>query len=240
MTFMPNFEQPASSTSDESHANHEAELLKQKSRYGLSRLFVSRLFVRQDLADVKSIYKARLDAELEIIEQLGFCGYFLIVADYVQWAKDSGIAVGPGRGSGPCSLVGFALGITNIDPIKYGLPFERFINPILGMVPDFDLDFCAERRTVRPDCFEELCAVIALCYPSLEGITPQYVERSNKLHKNPIRRRQSGAVHSGMSNVESTGLFEYLCLAGRNTFNKSHAVAFAMIAYQTAWLKANT
>jgi len=92
------------------------------------------------------IYKKRLNYELEIINKMGFAGYFLIVADFVKWAKDQGIAVGPGRGSGAGSVVAWALTITDLDPIKYGLLFERFLNPERISMPDFDIDFCQNRR----------------------------------------------------------------------------------------------
>ncbi|MDR1025661.1 MAG: DNA polymerase III subunit alpha, partial [Treponema sp.] len=84
--------------------------------------------------------------ELDVIISMNFTGYFLIVADFINWAKDRGIAVGPGRGSGAGSIVAYALRITDIDPLKYGLLFERFLNPQRISMPDFDLDFCNERR----------------------------------------------------------------------------------------------
>jgi DNA polymerase-3 subunit alpha len=91
-------------------------------------------------------YEARLDFELKIIEGMGFPGYFLIVADFIKWAKDEGIPVGPGRGSGAGSLVAYALLITDLDPLRYQLLFERFLNPERVSMPDFDIDFCMDRR----------------------------------------------------------------------------------------------
>ena len=91
-------------------------------------------------------YQARLDFELDIIEKMGFPGYFLIVADFIKWAKDHGIPVGPGRGSGAGSLVAYALTITDLDPLRYALLFERFLNPERVSMPDFDIDFCMDRR----------------------------------------------------------------------------------------------
>lgn len=88
----------------------------------------------------------RLDHELGIIEKMDFPAYFLIVADYINWAKDHGIAVGPGRGSGAGSLVAYCCRITDVDPMRYGLLFERFLNPDRVSMPDFDIDFCQERR----------------------------------------------------------------------------------------------
>ncbi|GAB4266274.1 MAG: DNA polymerase III subunit alpha [Pararhodobacter sp.] len=96
-------------------------------------------------------YQKRLDFELDIIEKMGFPGYFLIVADFIKWSKDQGIPVGPGRGSGAGSLVAYALTITDLDPLRYSLLFERFLNPERVSMPDFDIDFCMERReeTIR-------------------------------------------------------------------------------------------
>ena len=91
-------------------------------------------------------YEDRLDFELGIINQMGFPGYFLIVADFIQWAKRRDIPVGPGRGSGAGSLVAWALSITDLDPLRWGLLFERFLNPERVSMPDFDIDFCQERR----------------------------------------------------------------------------------------------
>jgi DNA polymerase III subunit alpha len=89
---------------------------------------------------------ARLEFELGIIEQMGFPGYFLIVADFIKWAKAQDIPVGPGRGSGAGSLVAYALTITDLDPLRYSLLFERFLNPERVSMPDFDIDFCMDRR----------------------------------------------------------------------------------------------
>lgn len=91
-------------------------------------------------------YAARLDRELSVIEGMGFPGYFLIVADFCRWARENGVPVGPGRGSGAGSLVAWALGITDLDPIRYDLLFERFLNPERVSMPDFDIDFCMEGR----------------------------------------------------------------------------------------------
>jgi DNA polymerase-3 subunit alpha len=92
------------------------------------------------------IYSDRLETELTVINNMGFAGYFLIVADFIQWAKDQGIPVGPGRGSGAGSLVAYVLGITDLDPLQYDLLFERFLNPERVSMPDFDIDFCMDRR----------------------------------------------------------------------------------------------
>ena len=91
-------------------------------------------------------YKSRLDKELKIINEMGFAGYFLIVYDFIKWSKENKIPVGPGRGSGAGSIVAWSLSITDLDPIKWGLLFERFLNPERISMPDFDIDFCQDRR----------------------------------------------------------------------------------------------
>jgi DNA polymerase III subunit alpha len=91
-------------------------------------------------------YRERLAFEIETIVQMGFAGYFLIVADFINWAKQNGVPVGPGRGSGAGSLVAYALGITDLDPLRYDLLFERFLNPERVSMPDFDIDFCQDGR----------------------------------------------------------------------------------------------
>jgi DNA polymerase-3 subunit alpha len=105
------------------------------------------LFPDQDKRDLKmSLYRARLDFEITTIVQMGFAGYFLIVSDFINWAKQNEVPVGPGRGSGAGSLVAFSLGITNLDPLRYDLLFERFLNPERVSMPDFDIDFCQDGR----------------------------------------------------------------------------------------------
>jgi DNA polymerase-3 subunit alpha len=91
-------------------------------------------------------YRERLEFEINTILQMGFPGYFLIVADFINWAKNNGVPVGPGRGSGAGSLVAYSLGITDLDPLRYDLLFERFLNPERVSMPDFDIDFCQEGR----------------------------------------------------------------------------------------------
>jgi DNA polymerase-3 subunit alpha len=92
------------------------------------------------------VYRQRLDYELGIIEKMGFAGYFLVVADFIRWAKNNGCPVGPGRGSGAGSLVAYSIGITDLDPLPYNLLFERFLNPERVSLPDFDVDFCMDNR----------------------------------------------------------------------------------------------
>jgi DNA polymerase III subunit alpha len=94
----------------------------------------------------REAYRARLELELGVICSMGFAGYFLIVADFIRWARENGVPVGPGRGSGAGSLVAYALGITDLDPIEHDLLFERFLNPERVSMPDFDVDFCMEGR----------------------------------------------------------------------------------------------
>ncbi len=114
----------------------------------VSRQGLSRRLEKLRLADgcSREEYDARLDHEIQVIVQMGFPGYFLIVADFIAWAKKQGIPVGPGRGSGAGSVVAWALGITDIDPLRYELLFERFLNPERVSMPDFDIDFCMDRR----------------------------------------------------------------------------------------------
>ncbi|SLN53685.1 DNA polymerase III subunit alpha [Aquimixticola soesokkakensis] len=127
-------------------ADDEVEELRRQANEGLQ----ARLAVIPHAVSVED-YQARLDFELGIIEGMGFPGYFLIVADFIKWSKDNGIPVGPGRGSGAGSLVAYALTITDLDPLRYSLLFERFLNPERVSMPDFDIDFCMDRReeTIR-------------------------------------------------------------------------------------------
>ena len=119
----------------------EGDMLAQQARDGLK----ARL-EKIELSATKEAYYERLEFEIDIIRQMGFPGYFLIVSDFIKWAKQEGIPVGPGRGSGAGSVVAWALLITDLDPLKYGLLFERFLNPERVSMPDFDIDFCQERR----------------------------------------------------------------------------------------------
>ena len=122
---------------------NEAEELRRAARAGLEQRLK-----RHPLAPGHTVeeYHDRLTFELGVIEKMKYAGYFLIVADFIQWAKAQGIPVGPGRGSGAGSLVAYALTITDLDPIRFGLLFERFLNPERISMPDFDIDFCQNRR----------------------------------------------------------------------------------------------
>ena len=121
------------------------ERLKADARAGLERRL--REFANDAAKTPDEVaYRERLELELEIIIGMGFAGYFLIVADFIAWARRNGIPVGPGRGSGAGSLVAWVIGITDLDPLEYGLLFERFLNPERVSPPDFDIDFCMDRR----------------------------------------------------------------------------------------------
>ncbi len=132
-TCLPRFPVPDGETT-ESH-------LEAKARAGLEKRLADTPAVADD-----DVYGERLEHELAVIERMGYAGYFLIVADFIQWARDNGVPVGPGRGSGAGSLVAWVLGITDLDPIRYDLLFERFLNPERVSMPDFDIDFCMEGR----------------------------------------------------------------------------------------------
>ena len=121
----------------------EAAELKIRAEAGLERRVST-----QGLAPGRTIeeYRDRLAFEVKVIEGMKYPGYFLIVSDFIQWAKEQGIPVGPGRGSGAGSLVAYALTITDLDPLRFGLLFERFLNPERVSLPDFDIDFCQDRR----------------------------------------------------------------------------------------------
>nr|WP_255720547.1 DNA polymerase III subunit alpha [Acuticoccus kalidii] len=130
-------------TTEEAELAAEAARLEQMARDGLEARFATR-----GLAPgvEREAYEKRLKHELDIICSMKFPGYFLIVADFIQWSKAEGVAVGPGRGSGAGSLVAYALTITDLDPLRFDLLFERFLNPERVSMPDFDIDFCQERR----------------------------------------------------------------------------------------------
>jgi len=136
---LPNFPVPDGISVD--------KVLREQTRAGLDTRLSELAAIGRPCDDQKiAVYEARLDEELEVIISMGFSSYFLIVADFIQWAKDQNIPVGPGRGSGAGSLAAFALGITELDPLDYDLLFERFLNPERVSMPDFDVDFCMDRR----------------------------------------------------------------------------------------------
>jgi DNA polymerase-3 subunit alpha len=134
--FLPAFPVPEPGVS-------EPEWLRRRATEGLARRFETRgLAPGHD----EAAYRDRLALELDVIERMGFPGYFLIVADFIEYARRAGIPVGPGRGSGAGSLVAYAIGITDLDPLRFDLLFERFLNPERVSLPDFDIDFCMDRR----------------------------------------------------------------------------------------------
>ncbi|MDP6652814.1 MAG: DNA polymerase III subunit alpha, partial [Gammaproteobacteria bacterium] len=122
------------------------DYLSSVSSEGLGKRLQSLFGEQANDVEHTQVYLDRLEWELKTINQMGFAGYFLIVMEFVQWAKDNGIPVGPGRGSGAGSIVAYALGITDLDPLRYDLLFERFLNPERISMPDFDVDFCMEGR----------------------------------------------------------------------------------------------
>ncbi len=128
----------------------EADVLRTKTLEGLEQRLAKHVFA-DGMAEAEreaaaKPYRERVEYELGIITQMGFPGYFLIVADFIQWAKANGVPVGPGRGSGAGSAVAWALTITDLDPLRWGLLFERFLNPERVSMPDFDIDFCQDKR----------------------------------------------------------------------------------------------
>jgi DNA polymerase-3 subunit alpha len=135
-SMLPAYPVPAGSSTE--------EFLREESRRGLD----TRVAASPALAGSAAVaaYESRLDLELGVICAMGFAGYFLIVADFIRWARENGVPVGPGRGSGAGSLVAYALGITDLDPIEHDLLFERFLNPERVSMPDFDVDFCMDGR----------------------------------------------------------------------------------------------
>ena len=137
--FLPDFPVPAGMTL--------AELMAAEALKGLEERFLVYPAVGKGSdAENREAYYQRLNTELRVIADMGFPGYFMIVADFIQWAKNNLIPVGPGRGSGAGSLVAYALKITDLDPIEFDLLFERFLNPERVSMPDFDIDFCMDRR----------------------------------------------------------------------------------------------
>ena len=133
--YLPAFPVPAKETLESWIANQSREGLEQRLAEG----GLAEGYSRED-------YESRLELELDVIGKMGFAGYFLIVSDFIRWAKSRDIPVGPGRGSGAGSVVAWCLRITDLDPLRFGLLFERFLNPERVSMPDFDVDFCMERR----------------------------------------------------------------------------------------------
>ena len=145
--FLPNFP-----TGDMSIEDFLVDVSKKGLQERLEFLFPD----ETERAEKRKEYDERLEVELNVINQMGFPGYFLIVMEFIQWGKDNAIPVGPGRGSGAGSLVAYALKITDLDPLEFDLLFERFLNPERVSMPDFDVDFCMDRRDEVIDHVAEL------------------------------------------------------------------------------------
>ena len=141
--YLPQFPIPEGMTEAEYFCKVSAEGLEERLDFLFGEQFPRGT---PEFATKRQVYDERLRIELDVINKMGFPGYFLIVADFIQWAKDNGIPVGPGRGSGAGSLVAYALKITDLDPLAYDLLFERFLNPERVSMPDFDIDFCMDNR----------------------------------------------------------------------------------------------
>ena len=136
--YLPDFPTPPGMTID--------EYLCAEAASGLEKRLIHLYPDEAERIEKRPAYDARLKIETDTIVQMGFPGYFLIVADFINWAKNNGVPVGPGRGSGAGSLVAYSLGITDLDPLRYALLFERFLNPERVSMPDFDIDFCQDNR----------------------------------------------------------------------------------------------
>ena len=148
--YMPDTRAPILPPYPKLQGRGEEEVLREMSAAGLEERLERQVFAEGQSAEEREAiakpYRKRLVYELDVIAQMGFPGYFLIVADFIQWAKNQDIPVGPGRGSGAGSVVSWALTITDLDPLRFDLLFERFLNPERVSMPDFDIDFCKDRR----------------------------------------------------------------------------------------------
>jgi DNA polymerase-3 subunit alpha len=147
--FKPEFSKPILPNISSEKGGSADEILKKDSLDGLKEKFLKVFKIKENNLEINNKfleYKDRLDHELKIIIEMKYPSYFLIVSDYIKWAKNNDIPVGPGRGSGAGSLVAWCLSITDVDPIKFNLIFERFLNPDRISMPDFDIDFCEEKR----------------------------------------------------------------------------------------------
>ncbi|MCH8861809.1 MAG: DNA polymerase III subunit alpha [Proteobacteria bacterium] len=148
--FMAGTRDPILPTFTVEEGRSETDELQADAAKGLEQRLQDHVFAADDddqaRADKAAPYRERLSYELGVIEDMGFPGYFLIVADFIHWAKGHGVPVGPGRGSGAGSLVAWSLMITDLDPLRFGLLFERFLNPERVSMPDFDIDFCQDKR----------------------------------------------------------------------------------------------
>ena len=147
--FKPKKSKPILPSIANDYSNSPVEELSRQANEGLKNRmenFISKKDSSKSKQEINLIYQDRLDHEINIINSMDYASYFLIVSDYIRWAKKNSIPVGPGRGSGAGSLVAYCLDITDLDPIEYDLIFERFLNPDRISMPDFDIDFCEEKR----------------------------------------------------------------------------------------------
>ena len=147
--FKPKKSKPILPTVANAKNNSPEDELLRLAKEGLNyriKNFIIKKNSSKGLEQIQKIYEDRLDHEINIINSMDYASYFLIVSDYIKWAKKNSIPVGPGRGSGAGSLVAYSLDITDLDPIEYDLIFERFLNPDRISMPDFDIDFCEEKR----------------------------------------------------------------------------------------------
>ena len=147
--FRPVFSKPVLPNISSEKGGNADEILTKESEEGLKNKFLKVFKINKENLSLNEEfikYKDRLEHELKIIIEMKYSSYFLIVSDYIKWAKNNDIPVGPGRGSGAGSLVAWCLSITDVDPIKFNLIFERFLNPDRISMPDFDIDFCEEKR----------------------------------------------------------------------------------------------
>lgn len=212
----------------------EVNLIKVEANNGLQDRLKNEVYLRHKLENINKSeiqiskeYQDRLDFELDVIIKMGFCGYFLIVSDFIKWSKEHDIPVGPGRGSGAGSLVAWCLKITDVDPIQFSLLFERFLNPERISMPDFDIDFCQDGRErviqyVRDKYGEDKVAHIitfgtlqtkaalkdvgramGLPYNEVDGITKK-IPHSNPLNHMSISRlmTEQGAVKDEIDDKE--------------------------------------
>ncbi len=137
---------PFETESKRSESQELAAQSKEGLQWRLEKFVYKKYMSDKEKKEAAKPYLERLDFELDVINKMGFPGYFLIVSDFIKWSKDNNIPVGPGRGSGAGSIVAWALRITDLDPLEFGLLFERFLNPERVSMPDFDIDFCQDRR----------------------------------------------------------------------------------------------
>jgi len=144
-SFFPEEKDPMLPHSECGEGRSEEDELREQSYNGLKFRLSTDEYKNRSTENLEIHYK-RLDYELSVINKMGFPGYFLIVADFIKWCKENNVPVGPGRGSGAGSIVAWSLSITGLDPLKFGLLFERFLNPERVSMPDFDIDFCQEKR----------------------------------------------------------------------------------------------